>query len=249
MKELSSNVGCISHFSIAQYQDSIIWLSTDAFNMTDGFSIKDLTSHKVKNINGMYPRGTVVKNLSYLMSFSPMLTPSTELLPSTSFYPNDVIDGSGMGEGIVVINFNFGRLYSYSLLSGSGIGNLGIVNSVLMHSAMRDSYGGLYDIYRESTGLRSFKYTSAMMVDGSYATLKEYEKVRIIYNGAFEVSIILDGTGIVLRTKITNADSKDGFIVLGIPKSRNKGYGIQFTISGVGEIRSIQYSTVPRSLP
>lgn len=267
LKELSSSRGCISHFSIAQYQDIIIWLSGDAFLSTEGYSITDITSHKIRGIGGMYPRGTAVKNLTYLMSFGPILTPKESLFPSKTLYPNIVIGGSVLSEGIVSIDFSIGRQYSYWLIEAKGVGNIGIIDSHI--------YAGyhLSDIaftdYNEPMGcnyflpltdyvagvsleigsLRTFKYISPMLIDGSYATLKEYEKVRIVYKGHFTVSIIIDSQGTVLTQEFDDESSTDGFIILGIPNSHNKGYGIQLQIEGEGYINAIQYTWQPRSLP
>lgn len=266
MKEISASVGCVGHHSIAQYQDSIMWLSADAFVMTDGFVLNDLTSNKIKNISGMYPRGTIVKNLTYLMAFGPILTPSISLLPAKTLFPNRVIGGTAISEGIIGINFTLGRMYSYSVIESKGIGNLGNVSAKLLQGSkvstiafpvcstrLTEDYFLPLEFYLSDLGSvvsnpRIFRYTSPMLIDTTYSTLKEYEKVRIVFSGSFTVVITLDGSGIVTSRTFSDSDSTDGFIILGIPNASNKGYGIQFDITGAGSIKSIQYTWKPREI-
>jgi len=267
LKELSSNVGCMSHYSIAQYQASVMWLSADAFNISDGFSLTDLTSHKIVNISGMYPRGTTVRNLTYYMTFGPTLTPKTTLYPSTTLFPNRVIGGVTMSEGIVCINFTQGRTYSYTLIESKGVGNIATVNAkALIGSKVSNiafpvcsdhllaSYYLPMDYYLSDIGSvttlpKTMTFTTSMIVDGSYSTLKEYDKVRVIFTGSFTITVILDGVGAVITQSFTDADSSDGFFTVGIPNSNNKGYGIQYHIVGAGDIRAIQHTWQPRSTP
>jgi len=265
MKELSNNIGCYSHFSIAHYQDSVLWLSGDAFVISNGSSISDLTSPKIKDIKGMYPRGALVKNMTYMMSFGPVLTPSTTLYPSTTQFPNGVVSG-GLSEGLVVIDFNHGRNYSYSLQEVIGVGNIGIVSNKLLcgtynstvafpvcSTRLEESYFLpvtylLSDLESTVTPYKTMIYDSPVYIDSTYATLKEYEKVRIVYTGTFNVKVYLDGFGLTVEHSFDDNSSEDGFIIIGIPNSANKGYGISFSIVGEGVIRAIQYTCKPREL-
>lgn len=266
IKELSAIVGCTSHYSIAQYQGSIIWLSADSFNISDGYTIKDLTSNKIKNISGMYPRGTAVKNLVYFMTFGPILVPKTTIYPSKTLFPNAVISGVDISEGAVVIDFNIGNGFSYTMHTNKGIGNISVVYNKLLIGTKNSTVAFpdcsaklacdyflpldyyISDFASTLTKYKSMRYTSPMLIDNSYSTLKEYEKVRIVYTGSFTVSVTLDGSGQVMSRTFTDNDSTDSFIILGIPNSNNKGYGIQFHIEGTGTIKSIQYTWKPREL-
>jgi hypothetical protein len=91
-------------------------------------------------------------------------------------------------------------------------------------------------------------YDSPVYIDSTYATLKEYEKVRIVYTGIFNVKVYLEGFGLAIEHSFDDSSSEDGFIIIGIPNNNNKGYGISFSIIGEGVIRAIQYTYQPRGL-
>ena len=93
-------------------------------------------------------------------------------------------------------------------------------------------------------------YTSPILIDGSYATLKEYDKVRVIYRGIFTITVMFDNDRVVReKTLVSLNDENNEYALIGIPNSDNKAYSIRFAVQGVGIIHSIQYTFKYRELP
>ncbi len=93
-------------------------------------------------------------------------------------------------------------------------------------------------------------YISPILIDGSYNTLKEYDKVRVIFRGIFNVQVLFDNNRVIQeRVIVSLGEDMNDCTILGIPNSDNKACSIRFIISGVGVIHSIQYSFKYRELP
>ena len=91
---------------------------------------------------------------------------------------------------------------------------------------------------------------SPILIDGSYTTLKEYDKVRIIYRGIFHIKVLFDNDRVVQEKTIISLDDKNNeYALIGIPNADNKAYSIRFIIQGVGVLHSLQYTYKYRELP
>jgi len=110
----------------------------------------------------------------------------------------------------------------------------------------------VYDLARPDAeaGLTKLVYVSPESIDGSRTNLKEYEKVRVLFNGSFRVRVVFDKNDeIVVDTNIeSETPDEDTFALIGIPKDNNKSYSITLWIEGVGTVDSIQYTWKPREL-
>jgi hypothetical protein len=96
-------------------------------------------------------------------------------------------------------------------------------------------------------GYEPIKYVSPMLVDGSPSTLKEYERVRIVFKGIFTLKVYYDNDEFVTeKTFISDSLLKFDKQELRIPNDNDKAYSIRFRIEGRGIVRSLQYTYTMR---
>ena len=187
-------------------------------------------------------------------------------------YPN-IIDGTaGLDEGIIAMDFKRGNGYSYKLISYPNIHALGMVRGEVHVSTGRAKDGRVecdsvmfpncffgfstcsgYSYNRMSVyngqGLTKLYYISPRMADGSLATLKQYDKIRVVYTGLFNIKVVFDNGEIAVERDTANLEELEGIITIGIPNNNNLSQFIRVIVEGVGYISSIQYSWKPRELP
>lgn len=262
LKLISDQLGCIGKESVSYIGDACIWLSNRQLVMSNGYKITDITAYKMDRITGIYPTGAVSDNETYYLSYKPSLFPSDDLFPSDRLYPDRAVGVSGVDQGIIAVDFKRGVSFSYKIIEYENIRALGIVDSEICVST--GGYGAelvecdkpMYpncnwfttctpftlnrmNVYDEQ-GLTPLYYMSPFLTDNSLSTMKEYDKVRIIFKGSFYIKVLFDNGKVAVERPITSKDT--GFILIGIPNKANKSYGIQFEIEGVGVVKSIQYS-------
>lgn len=281
LKVLSDYLGCVKNTSIAQYANKAIWLGEDGVYMSDGYSMENLTYRKIKRISSMNVFSSAIANDVYYFNFLPTMVPSEELVPSNDLYPGGVVgagvDG-GSTEGIVAIDFRRGNKYSYHYLAYNEAISLGIHRSelYLVLDGEKETIGCTQKFPCDipfcfgeqvlgklggtlSDSFKTLDYLSPQLIDGSYSTLKEYDKVRVNFIGKFTVAVIFSNLDIAIvedietpRT-VTNlielSEETDSVALIGIPNANNKSYSIQFAIRGTGIVKSIQYSWKNRELP
>ncbi len=270
IKLLSDQLGCIDKRSIAYIGDSAIWLSHRSFVMSNGYTVTDITAHKIDNLRGILPTGAVTEDSTYFMSFMPQLVPEDDLYPEDTLYPA-LIDGTGgLDEGIIALDFKRGNGFSYKLISYNKIVSLGMVQGEvhvgtgaakenviqcdrnLFYSCLDFIPCSGYALNRLSMyngqGLAPLKYMSPRLADGSLATLKEYDKVRVVYTGVFNIKVLFDNGDVVVERNTAELDKQEGFIIIGIPNSNNKSQFIRFLVEGKGIINTIQYSWKAREV-
>jgi len=281
-KVVSDYLGCITNKSIAYYNERVLWLGVDGIMASDGYSVQNLTYRKIDSITSMNISSAAVANDVYYLSFKPVRVPSTILVPSNDLYPGSVrgasLEDDGFTEGLIALDFRRGNQYSYLYQAYNNVTSLGIYkgelylildgtkepilceqtfkcNTVFCYgeqilAKLGGSLGATY---------KKLSYVSPQLIDGSYATLKEYDKVRINFVGKFNVTIIFANLTNVIETVIDSpkvitselellADA-DSVAIIGIPNDNNKSYSIQFKVEGVGIVKSIQYSWSNRELP
>jgi len=270
LKVLSDQLGCIGKESIAYLGDSAIWLSDSSFCMSNGYLVTNITANKIDNLSGLYPTGAIVDNDVYYMSFKPNLFPHVTLYPSTKLFPGSVAGTGGVDQGIIAIDFKRGDGFSYKLIEYDDIRTVGLVDGEVhigkgslykvdapcnlpMFSTCVDTLDcSPYSLNKlnvnKSQGFTTLYYISPELIDGSRATIKEYDKVRVMFQGTFNIKIIFDNDEVVLEQDIESLDGIDTFTLLGIPNAKNKSYFIKFMIEGIGSIESIQYSWKPREV-
>jgi hypothetical protein len=270
MKTLSDHLGCIDKRSLAYLGDSAIWLSHRSFVMSNGYSVTDITAHKIDNLRGFIPTSAIVDDNTYYMSFAPALVPMDDLFPEDTLYPNLIEGTAGLDEGIIAMDFKRGNGYSYKVISNEDMIALGMVrgeahvstgtakgssipcDDVMFPTCLDPLSCSDYALNRMSVyngqGLAPLKYLSPKLVDGSLGMLKQYDKVRIFYTGLFDIKVIFDDGHTVVEQTMANLNDTDGFAIIGIPNNNNLSHSVRFLIEGVGIIYSIQYSWKEREI-
>ena len=98
--------------------------------------------------------------------------------------------------------------------------------------------------------MAEIEYISPILVDGSTTTLKEYDKIRLVFKGSFLIQVLFDNDRLIIERAITSIKELDyDDALIGIPNADNKAYSIRFIIRGIGIIKGIQYSFKGRELP
>jgi hypothetical protein len=100
--------------------------------------------------------------------------------------------------------------------------------------------GELYSLYKGTTNT-TFKYKSPRFVEGAYSENKTYKKVYVRSKGDIIIDIIIDD-------EIVTSCSLEGTTThqLQVPQQLQRGYSIQFNISGTGTVHEIEYKAAPR---
>lgn len=138
---ISESEGCTSALSVAKLDGTAIWLSGNGFITSNGAGIQNISIGKLGSIRGIDPRGSVVYDGMYLMTFGGSLTPGNSLVPGPDGGPDDDPDVGGLvpgatsgdsnlPEGAVVIDFTFGNPV-FSTIEESGLGDVGFYNNKL----------------------------------------------------------------------------------------------------------------------
>jgi hypothetical protein len=139
---LSSVEGCISQLSLAKLNGLAVWLSDNGFIMSDGAMFQNISTHKLGYLSKLDPRGAVMYNGIYIMSFGGSLVPSNMLVPGPLGGPNDdptvgdLVPGTPgnelftITEGAVIIDFSMGDPI-FSTFEYYGLGDLGYYNNKL----------------------------------------------------------------------------------------------------------------------
>jgi hypothetical protein len=277
VKVLSEEVGLKNPQSISYINSETIWLSNHGLVLSDGNSINQLTSDKIEEMSGMVATGAQVLNNIYYMSFKPELYPSESLFPRESLWPNGVNGTAGVDQGIAVLDFKRGRGYSYKIIDHGDIeyldkvdGTIGITRGDWATavfdcgtSAFEDCLGFIIcsgfeldylnpDMEVDLSNVKNaakITYLSPLLIDGTNSTLKEYEHVRLLFRGIFNIKIYFDNDRLIQEVTIEskNAETYE-YRKIGIPNEDDKAYSIRFKIEGRGSIKGIQYAFKYREL-
>jgi hypothetical protein len=277
---ISDSLGCISAESIAYYNDSCIFLGVDGIYAISGVSIQNITSNKIRNISGLNISSAAVANNVYYLAYKPTIYASNDIVPSNTLYPGGTkgTANNTSSQGILAIDFRHGNGYSYNIYSYDATLSIGVSRG-LLHTVQYlpnlpivcnatiyctdvfclGDYTLMPLVPTTTAVFKKLRYNSPQLIDGSYSTLKEYDKVRINFIGSFNVKVIFSNKDVVIDVDIvsskyvnTNGElytAKDEVVTLGIPNNNNKSYSIMFIIEGKGIIKSIQYSWKTRELP
>lgn len=97
------------------------------------------------------------------------------------------------------------------------------------------SDGILNVLYKAADNL-TFSYKSPRLVEGSYSEAKTYKKVYIRSEGDIIINIIIDEV-VVSTFELTETETHQ----LQVPQQQQRGYSIQFDITGTGVIHEIEY--------
>jgi len=272
---LSMSEGCISARTIATQDGTAIWLSASGFVMSNGGRIDNVSLNKIGRVENIEPFGAVYVDKRYVLSFGGTLLPSDTLFPNEDLHPADLITEAGVGlpRGAIVIDFSTGTPVFSTIadvimgyiteadndvyqLSGEGTKRVPIVledrsgsittESGLSHIAAEVKSGTTLSKTFKGNSFRSIKYTSPVYTEGSIGVQKQYEKVRITYNGVGTLKI-LDEDGRVFIEKQLGSTKRISEWVY-IPVIFNRGYGIQFRLEGKFIVDSIQWNWTPKEI-
>lgn len=280
LKVISDYLGCVSNRSIAYYNGKVLWLGEDGILASDGYDIDNLTYRKIERISDMNIFSSIVVNDIYYVVFKPLLVPSETLYPADDLLPGGVrgVNISNEAQGMIAMDFKRGRSYSYQYLNYPNIISIGLYKGEMYviadssqtpiscsqtFSCLEPFCYGDYILSKFSnnspfSAYKKLQYLSPQLIDGSFSTLKEYDKVRINFIGTFTVKVIFSSGDVVVEDTIESEelisndlelnDGEDRVAIIGIPNGSNKSYSIQFLIEGYGILRSIQYSWKPWEL-
>ena len=190
----------------------------------------------------------------------------------STLFPDTVQGTSGVTQGIIAIDFKRGNGFSYKLIEYENTHYVGLVNGQLhIATSQAQSLGNVvncnavmfpncdeklsctpFNLFRANVyanqGLAKLSYISPVLMDNTRATLKQYDKVRIMFRGVFNVKVIFDNGNVAIDENIESLTDVDKMVVLGIPNSNNNSFSIMFAIEGVGTVESIQYTWKPRDI-
>jgi len=270
---LSMSEGCLSSRTIATQEGTAIWLSASGFLMSNGGRINNVSLNKIGRVKNLEPFGAVYVDKRYLMSFGGTLLPSNELYPCEDLYPSDIITESGIGlpQGAVVIDFSTGEpsfstiadvIMGYVTeaeneifqLSGEGIVENNVVTEDGEYNIVTES--GHSNIVAEvEAGASLFKtfkgqsfrdiiYLSPVYTERSIGLQKQYEKVRVVYNGVGVIQVFDEDGRVFVEKQLASARRVSEWVY--IPIVFNRGYGIQFRITGTIIVDSLQWVWTPK---
>jgi len=263
---LSDSEGCISTQSIAVQEGSAIWLSASGFLMSNGSKIVNISLFKIGRTEAIEPFGAVYVDKRYLLSFGGSMYPSDDLYPNEDLYPGNIqVEGYSLPKGAIVIDFSNGTP-AFSTITDVVMGYLveaenevyqieatGVVSSRIITNtgaaiitenglsnivAVTSSDGVLAKTFR-GKGLREIKYLSPVYTEGAIGVLKQYEKLRIVYQGVGTIKIYDENRKLFVEKVISSTKRVSEWVY--IPVAFNRGYGIQFEVLGTMVVDSLQW--------
>lgn len=107
-------------------------------------------------------------------------------------------------------------------------------------SAGLDLYGwspdGFYKLMADPNELMPFSYKSPRFVEGASSNLKSYKKIYIYAKGDIIINVYINDS--LVLTKVLVGEKSHEFQV---PAEKQRGYFIQFELSGKGEVYELEY--------
>ena len=212
---LRGDVGCISFESIQQiYDGSIIWAGDDGLYMTNGGQVINLTKDRLGDIKLLATASLVHKEIYYCEK-----SLNNYLMYDFRFEPI-----------LSEITSTASKLYEFN-------GNL---------YGWRE--GKLYEFYKKSLTpgtqtFLNFSYLSPVFSEGSLTNLKSYKKIYIRFQGKLTFTVFIDDKEIkeYELDSSKNISTSLSTVQLNIPQNAQRGYTIQFSITGKGFLYEIDY--------
>ena len=129
----------------------------------------------------------------------------------------------------IVWDFRFGTLfYTLSL----GVESLAVANSEVYGW----SAGSQLQLFASDSNL-TFSYISPRLTEGSLTKPKTYKKVYFSFEGAIIINVLINDKVVVANKQLTGSGVEEVLV----PQNEQRGYYIQFQISGTGEVNEIEY--------
>lgn len=95
--------------------------------------------------------------------------------------------------------------------------------------------GVFYKLFQE--GDLEFSYKSPRFIEGSFTETKTYKKVYIRSEGDIIINIIIDDEQVATRS----LNGKETHVIQ-VPQDKQRGYSIQFEMTGVGVVHELEYT-------
>lgn len=94
------------------------------------------------------------------------------------------------------------------------------------------------------SGTESFNYTSPRFIEGKCTENKNYKKFYFYVEGEVTINILIDD--VIVAAKTTAPDTKDA-ITVQVPQPVQRGFFVQFNISGTGKVYEYEYMVMSRT--
>ena len=131
---------------------------------------------------------------------------------------------------MICYDFAYGQIFKRLQLGNEGV------------SVANDTLYGWYDGFLhklfDSEAKTTMLYKSPRLTEGSMTSPKTYKNVRVYHKGPVTVSILIDDL-VVSTANLVGEDSK----TIKIPQLQQRGFFIQFEVTGEGEVYEIEYIT------
>jgi len=217
-RKLSGTQGCINDKSIQEWNGMAICASSDGISIADGGKVQLVSYNKLGLINMENNiTSSAVVGEDYFLLLKTGFILRMNLLDMTFSYI-DALDYSGLGE-------MYGKLYATRFTK---------LYEIEFRASTEKSVLIAGDI---EVAKRTMAYRTGKVTDNAISNLKEYDKVRVNFEGKGFCTVFIDDEVVLLLEALV-----DGVTTLGIPNEFNKGYSIQFEVTGVGKLHSIEYT-------
>lgn len=150
------------------------------------------------------------------------LSPVDSAIYDEAYY---ILDADG---SILVFDYGYGKIFKSLQL---GVSALTVANDILYGW----SNAVQYELFNGST-FETFRYLSPRFIEGASTEHKTYKRVNIYSKGDIIIKTLINDVEVTSNT-LTGEDSFD----IQVPSHLQRGFFIQFDISGTGEVYEIEW--------
>ena len=216
-------VGCLDYRTMQPVKGGVFFMSYDGIYFCDGSNTKNISEDMLGNLAKIDSRinrhditSSVFVSDEYVISMRDYFL-SMDLARGTKFstYGDNSYDKGGYAS----ISTNAGIIYGHK--------------------------GGVtYELSNSEEGLSLLEFKSGDMTEGLVTNLKEYDKLRVVFKGEFEINIYLDDK-IVITKAIESKDKQ--LTMIGFNNNLNRGIQLKYSVVGVGTIYAMDFVIKGRS--
>lgn len=138
------------------------------------------------------------------------------------------------GKGVLAFDFGIGKIFKTFVL---GVSTLSVANDKVY--GWKDGF--LHELF-VSDEPENFTYLSPRFIEGRATELKTYKKVYIYSKGDIIIDILINDK-LVCTATLTGEDAH----TIQVPQEFQRGFFIQFAISGTGEVYELEYTVGDRA--
>jgi len=215
---ISKSQGCIDFRSISEFHGNCIFGSIEGISMSNGGTVELISYNKLGPL------------LLSKYAFDDIYNVSKSEILSSAVVGNQYF--LLMKDGYLLkLDISTGV---YSTITASEMLGITAINGALVGAQTNQE---LYRIYFDESGAKTYSITTGELTEGALTNLKEYDKVRVALTGTGSITVNING-----KSVLENKTLVEPLAEIGIPNEHNKGTSIQFIVSGIGELHSIEYS-------